>query len=397
MCWWGARVADVQLEHGHVRIANRLYEAFLDADFTPTQFKILHVLVRLSFGWSRRTVTVSHAELAAAGGLAPSGAFRAALHQLIAEGVVLRLEQGTGATKSTLAIQKDFTKWGRWAIHPDRLATRYGVRPEANDSLLAKPEAAVPGVPAGEGARTQAPRVPEERQAGCLNAGTPTGSKSNSGETVGPRKDSESQGQTAPPSPPPARASEPGEGHVSRQRLLGKLTTERSRVTVQRFLDAAEAAGHNPGYWVDEIASWFDGLGMPRLRPMLEEDVVAGLHDYLGGRDQDFSPRHVRSFPPSAQRARIKRDAPVDAQPAPAARPAEHWRDRQAREQREAELQARVKFAWPNVEQRRAKDDGDRWWARMQQEAGLARAHPILYAVEHTREPADPTELAHAS
>jgi hypothetical protein len=27
-------MADVQLEHGHVRIANRLYEALLDAEFT---------------------------------------------------------------------------------------------------------------------------------------------------------------------------------------------------------------------------------------------------------------------------------------------------------------------------------------------------------------------------
>ena len=206
--------ADVQLEHGYIRIANRLYEAMLGADFSPVQFKMLHGLIRLSYGWGRRTVTLSHGELADAIGATASGHFRGALRDLIDSGVVLLVDAGTGARRATYAVQKDFTKWGRWATHPDRLKARYGTRPEAHDELLPRSSRERDKNGAGDNfdddlegacfqapspppdrdpARKQAGRVPESRQGGCLEAGTLTGPKSLHGETVGPRKDIERQ------------------------------------------------------------------------------------------------------------------------------------------------------------------------------------------------------------
>jgi phage replication O-like protein O len=165
-------MADVQLEHGHVRIANRLAEAMLDAEFSGSQFKMLHGLIRLTYGWRRRTVTLSHAELAAYLHTTPSGTFRAALRELVTEGVVLQLEQGVGHKKSTLAIQKDFTRWGKFSVAPERLERMFGGRPESADELI---DASSPPTPASEtGEEPGAPPVvPDPTPAESVPAGPP--------------------------------------------------------------------------------------------------------------------------------------------------------------------------------------------------------------------------------
>jgi phage replication O-like protein O len=111
-----SRMADVQLEHGHVRIANRLFEAILDADFTGAQSRILVALIRLTYGWRRRTVTLTVPELAAYCRMQPVGGFRRALRDLVGEGVVIQLEHDRGRSATTYAIQKDFMAWGRYSV-----------------------------------------------------------------------------------------------------------------------------------------------------------------------------------------------------------------------------------------------------------------------------------------
>jgi hypothetical protein len=175
-------MADVQLEHGHVRIANRLYEALLDAEFSPTQFKIMHGLIRLSFGWGRKTVTLSHAELAHAVHMHPSGAFRGELRELVLNGCVILVDPGGGSNKATYAVQKDYTKWGGLSLTADRLKARFGARPESHDELL----------PADKKAGT----VPESGHTPSLEEGTGTMAKSLSDETVHDPKDKQ-QNQTA--------------------------------------------------------------------------------------------------------------------------------------------------------------------------------------------------------
>ncbi|MGH7720551.1 MAG: replication protein, partial [Gemmatimonadaceae bacterium] len=132
-----SRGHDVQLEHGYTRTANRLEEAMLDADFTGAQFKILRGLVRLTYGWRRKTVTISVPDLAHKLRLSPTGGFRRALTDLVSEGVVLCLARGTSAaTPSTYAIQNDFTRWGRYSVAPGRLASIWDERPASNDTLI---------------------------------------------------------------------------------------------------------------------------------------------------------------------------------------------------------------------------------------------------------------------
>jgi phage replication O-like protein O len=268
-------VADVQLEHGHVRIANRLYEAMLDADFSPAQFKILHGLIRLSFGWGKRTVTLSHAELASVIGMNASGSFRAALRELVQNGVVNLVDAGGGNAKATYALQKDFTKWGRWATHPDRLQVRYGARPESHDEFLSarrkadvvdddttvdgdepaqEPVVPLPEPVTPDPAQEQAPSAdevsppPAQKQADPPprsshpprpEVGRGTGSKSLFDETVGPRKDIESNRKTrtttatAASSARPTEPEAPDEHTEIRDYAVGLSTAANAGITAR--------------------------------------------------------------------------------------------------------------------------------------------------------------------
>lgn len=133
---------DVQLENGHVRIANRLLEAVLATDkLHATQIRILLALIRLTYGWRRKTVRIRQADLAAAAGVKYSGSFRLQLQELIDEHVVLEVEASAGGRgKAPLyALQKDFSRWGRFAVAPSALASpssAWGTRPESDDALL---------------------------------------------------------------------------------------------------------------------------------------------------------------------------------------------------------------------------------------------------------------------
>jgi phage replication O-like protein O len=202
-------MADVQLEHGHVKVANRLYEAIVDANFTAAQLKIIVVTIRLTYGWNRKAVTISHTELAELCRMQPSGGFRAALKELVDEGVILA-EKGSGAHSSTFAIQKDFTQWGKFAVHPTRLAAVWDKRrPTSNIVPVPAVKGASTETPPGasteagsddglegEGAPTGAGRVPLQGHRGSPPRGTPTGPKCETPPELQDRKDSESHGKT---------------------------------------------------------------------------------------------------------------------------------------------------------------------------------------------------------
>jgi len=195
-------MADVQLEHGHLRIANALDEAITFASFTGAQTKIVRCLVRLTFGWRRRTVRIALPDLAERCNLAMTGGFRRALDALIREGVVFEVEKPYGRTPALYAINKDFESWGKLSVAAKALEALFGERPASGD-----PDPAV------------APRVPPQGQStdagddydepGCMppqgamtaptghddrpHGGTETGPKSLIDETVQPRKDNEIQ------------------------------------------------------------------------------------------------------------------------------------------------------------------------------------------------------------
>lgn len=190
-------MADVQLEHGHVRIANRLAEALLYAEFSGVQFKILHALIRLTYGWRRKTVTLAHAELAAYIHVKVSGNFRAALNELIAEGVVVQAAKGGGGKVSTYTIEKDYVRWGKFSVSFERLERIYGERPDSDDDALVQ----------GDVFRDQRPKesVASDRNSHKLptETGISTAPKSLNDETCEDGKTVERQRKTEEPSSSP--------------------------------------------------------------------------------------------------------------------------------------------------------------------------------------------------
>jgi len=131
-------MADVQLEHGFLRIANALDEAITYADFSATHMKIVRTIVRLTYGWQRLSVQISHRDLAERCGLRLGGGFRRALEELIANGVIRELQPGSGRVTAAYAINKDYERWGRFSVANAVLDRLFRERP-INVDRMPKP------------------------------------------------------------------------------------------------------------------------------------------------------------------------------------------------------------------------------------------------------------------
>lgn len=128
-------MADVQLEHGYLKIANALDEAILYADFTITQVKIVRCVIRLTYGWQRKTVRASHSEIAERCHIPNTGAFRRQLDELIREGVIVEVERPFGRTAAAYAINKNFEEWGRYSVPARALERLFNTRLPTIDTV----------------------------------------------------------------------------------------------------------------------------------------------------------------------------------------------------------------------------------------------------------------------
>ena len=122
--------ADVQLEHGYTRLANRLVEALALAEFTGMQRAIVLAIWRDTYGWNQEAVRLTLPDLAAKCGTAPNGGFRRALDELVREGVVRRIVESSKGISGTFMVEKDFTAWGRFSIAERKLAALWDQKPE---------------------------------------------------------------------------------------------------------------------------------------------------------------------------------------------------------------------------------------------------------------------------
>lgn len=114
-------MADVQLEHGHTRIAHPILEALALAPLTAAQLKVLMVLIRETYGWQRKDARISLGAFSAATGSHKSTVQRA-LEALTSEGVVIVVEPATFSAPATYRLEKDPRRWGRFAVTPPSLA-----------------------------------------------------------------------------------------------------------------------------------------------------------------------------------------------------------------------------------------------------------------------------------
>jgi hypothetical protein len=68
--------------------------------------------------------------------------------------------------------------------------------------------------------------------------------------------------------------------------------------------------------WRAILKGWREGLGTPRMKPFTDDDIRAGLLEYIAktGEDRDFSPQHVVTFPEGIRQRREL--GPMEPRPA---------------------------------------------------------------------------------
>lgn len=103
---YGSCMASPQAEHGHTRIANELLEAIIRVNLNATQQRILLVLMRETYGFSRKVVTIGYQALATRYGFSKSLLIRE-LATLVERRIVVK----TDGQPNGWGIQKDYEQW----------------------------------------------------------------------------------------------------------------------------------------------------------------------------------------------------------------------------------------------------------------------------------------------
>ena len=96
-----------QIEDGHVKIANELYDAIFDFHFTLQQMRALFGVIRLTYGWRKKSDVISASQVAQAAKMDRGHAARA-LQELAAMNVITRAKIGQ---RYRIGVQKDYSLW----------------------------------------------------------------------------------------------------------------------------------------------------------------------------------------------------------------------------------------------------------------------------------------------
>lgn len=135
-------MANPQKEDGYTAIANELMEAIIAAPLGGGQVRLLLHLLRQSYGYNRKTASLSQSMFAEATGMHPKAVARE-LRDLEARRIVVVFREG-GKT-SSYSIQKDYQQWqtgSEFAPGEDREPKRSGSQnaPTPGTDSLPDPE-----------------------------------------------------------------------------------------------------------------------------------------------------------------------------------------------------------------------------------------------------------------
>lgn len=95
-----------QVEDGHTRIANELYEQIMAAPLTLREMRVVLAVIRLTYGWNRKQTRVTGGLLAKLTGLHDSRAAKV-LAGLIEKRVIIR----HGGSRSPVSVNKHADQW----------------------------------------------------------------------------------------------------------------------------------------------------------------------------------------------------------------------------------------------------------------------------------------------
>ena len=103
-------MADVQLENGYTKIANEILERMALTKLSPTQFRLILVIWRYTYGFNRKDHAMSLNFLAEATGVHKQRV-KQELDKLIESNIVIVTEEGTNSKSRKLAFNKDYDTW----------------------------------------------------------------------------------------------------------------------------------------------------------------------------------------------------------------------------------------------------------------------------------------------
>lgn len=103
-------MADVQLEHGYTKIANEILERMALTKLSPTQFRLILVIWRYTYGFNRKDHEMSLSFLAEATGIHKQR-IKQELDKLIENNIVIITEEGSFSKSRKLAFNKDYDTW----------------------------------------------------------------------------------------------------------------------------------------------------------------------------------------------------------------------------------------------------------------------------------------------
>ena len=119
-----------QVEDGYTRIANDLLDALCQADFTSREFKVVHFVIRQTYGWNDKAKRMASTFIAGGTGLHESDCSKV-LNELIRRKVVIR----HGGSRSPISLNKHF---GEWLASEQGKKTPPVKRPEPGQDDLAQ-------------------------------------------------------------------------------------------------------------------------------------------------------------------------------------------------------------------------------------------------------------------
>jgi phage replication O-like protein O len=134
-------VASPQVENGYTRLANDLYEALGRAPFNRREYKLLHAVVRDTYGWNRKMTKTPKLELFRRVGLRPEHGYTT-LKDLLDRQVLVENEGGVG-------LQKDFDRWrpkssAKTVLVPKQHYSQSSTSGVAKSALVTSAESALP-------------------------------------------------------------------------------------------------------------------------------------------------------------------------------------------------------------------------------------------------------------
>lgn len=102
-------MADVQTEHGYTRIADQLLDALPLAGFSAREYRVLLVLIRLTYGFGKTEDRIGATQIAERSGIDRRNIGKIIV-SLERRGVLRVVRHGTGR-RQTISIVKDFDQW----------------------------------------------------------------------------------------------------------------------------------------------------------------------------------------------------------------------------------------------------------------------------------------------